>query len=204
MKNISSFEKDRYHDMDELHANIKQLSEIIVCLHLLLEIEKDKEGCVSIKKLLTFCTLKDKILDELRLAAIRINNIEYALFLFDEHGPIGLSLIQEAIDYNKLECLLKIIRKQIIRNIITPDHLENILELILNNKKASVVAEAIMVEFPRLISENFLIKNYCIKKNFELFNYLRLSTSKEPRRCFSTVISEHESIGDKKHKFIPN
>lgn len=206
MEDITKLDKiNSYYNMDELNAKIKQLAEIIVCTHRLLEIEHDtpnKKGCVSIHDLLSLGTQKNtNIVYELRSAAIRVNNIEYALFLFDKYGPIDLPLIQEAMDYNRLDCLLKIIRKQILRNIMTSDHLENVLELILNNKNASVVAEAIMVEFPTHISAQFLFKQYHITSNTELFNYLKnaLSESKElgrskPQlfRSFPKAISEGE------------
>lgn len=211
MKDIAKLDKaNSCHHIDELNAKIKQLAEIIVCVHRLLEIEHNtpnKEGCISIHDLLSLSTHENtNIVYELRSAAIRVNNIEYALFLFDGYGPIDLTLIQEAIDYNRLDCLYKIMRTQIAKKILTDKKLENILEFIINYKNTSVVADAIMVEFPTHISERFLLKQDHITGNTELFNYLKngLSESKEHRRPrlfrqAPTPISEPESVGDKKN-----
>lgn len=45
-----------------------------------------------------------------------------------------------------------------------------------------------MIEFPTILSENFLIKQNSIMKDFELFNYLknRLSKSKE-HKCYNDL-----------------
>lgn len=171
---LSTDAKIQHDDLIELHTKITQLSELVVCFDRLEELHDDKtkmKGGVSLQKLFTFCTLKENVLYELRLAAIKENNINYAELLFKEHGPIDVFLLNTAIQYNRLNCLLKIIRIQIDHNIITANKLENILEVILLNKKASALAEAIMIEFSSLISEQFLMKKYISMGNMELLNH---------------------------------